>query len=1149
MKKLFTLTVLVSVFTFNSFAQTGNMWTDYGYGQNILTQCVDGNFIWFGTDFGLVKYNKVTGDKQFITRWNTLFASFSDLICVLGSNGTSYSTPKALTVDASGNLYAIICGDLYRYDGFTWQSYGFLFTSEDEFKLQYTTDNKIWIFDYMDGISGAFVFCEDLSTQQTISPVSNNWGVYCVMDNGDYWSLDDSYSYTSYDFHVIKYDGSGNQIDERYLTATVPTLDGGLLAISEDSNGNLIFLTNELSPLLGVNNGSSDTYYPLLSSDLNVWNRFDALTSSTGATYFLSRPVLTSFPLFTYNDHSSLLKFQNGVITEYDSTLIGTPYHRFMNMSLDANNNLWLSCGNHNNRSIEENVFKKTPSDVWSRFYLNDLYMPGSPDISTVMGNDSTMKTYINEGNCVSIIDSNMNISLLQVTDSLYYGGYSAMNYAGDIWRIFKPSWGSPWTLNKVTASGTLTNYPNTPFVNGYIECIKALNNKVFIDRSDGQGNRNIFYFDGVVWDSISNSGLPVNIVINNLDAVDPSNGNIWFEASDTVTASGLLLVKYDGTTNTVYSYTDFPTFGQVPMQLTPDGLGNVWFIENDKLIRWDEITLTEFTPPANILLQGNQGGYGYDPSIWFFDGVPYFYSRPFPLNSTDFQITKFDGTNWTTVTFPFEAIFHSNNITTLPNIAKCGSKFIFTLGNELLIYDPAGNPNLPMVPFNTVAGKIFYDLNSNNVYDNGDVESDGIAIQSDIYSTLSDYDGNYQLNTDTGMQNIHAIEPPYYISNPANTQYNFGDTVSQGIANINFALQPIPGINDLTIDITKQGFHPGAIGTYYLYCHNAGTTLQNPIVSFTFDSLFTYSFSSITPTGINGNTVFYDLGALSPLQSSTVTVHLSVPTSATSGTSVTALAMINPVANDTTPLNNSITFNHIITTSFDPNAKEVSPAGIGSSHIIDTTQELIYTIFFQNTGTDTAFNVLVYDTLDADLDISTFKFMASSHQAQIDFLNPNTLEFIFNNILLPCSSDNEPESHGFVKYSIKPKSNSAYGNTIKNKASIYFDYNSPIVTNTTTNTLGNPNSVFELSDANQMQLLLYPNPNNGEFEIEISDYKVSEKFKLEVTDCEGKILKTVFFKDNKISVDCKDFSSGTYLVKIFKGEKIVGVSKYVLIK
>jgi len=142
---------------------------------------------------------------------------------------------------------------------------------------------------------------------------------------------------------------------------------------------------------------------------------------------------------------------------------------------------------------------------------------------------------------------------------------------------------------------------------------------------------------------------------------------------------------------------------------------------------------------------------------------------------------------------------------------------------------------------------------------------------------------------------------------------------------------------------------------------------------------------------------------------------------------------------------------------SFDPNDKMALPKGMKDEHLIAANTILEYKIRFQNTGSDTAFRVVVVDTIDvAMLNMYSFSAGASSHPYEITVDENKILTFTFNNILLPDSTTNEIESHGFVQFSIRQKDGNDDGEEIRNKAAIYFDYNEPIITNETFHTIGN---------------------------------------------------------------------------------------------
>src|SRR5690606_2721585 len=133
---------------------------------------------------------------------------------------------------------------------------------------------------------------------------------------------------------------------------------------------------------------------------------------------------------------------------------------------------------------------------------------------------------------------------------------------------------------------------------------------------------------------------------------------------------------------------------------------------------------------------------------------------------------------------------------------------------------------------------------------------------------------------------------------------------------------------------------------------------------------------------------------------------------------------------------------------SYDPNNKLVLPTGIGPEGFVSPETELTYTINFQNTGNYPAEDIYILDTLDQDLDVSSIQILGASHNIMTPYLHGNTILFDFEDIWLADSVSNEPESHGFVTYSIKTKPGLAQGTQIKNSASIYFDYNLPVLTN-----------------------------------------------------------------------------------------------------
>lgn len=168
---------------------------------------------------------------------------------------------------------------------------------------------------------------------------------------------------------------------------------------------------------------------------------------------------------------------------------------------------------------------------------------------------------------------------------------------------------------------------------------------------------------------------------------------------------------------------------------------------------------------------------------------------------------------------------------------------------------------------------------------------------------------------------------------------------------------------------------------------------------------------------------------------------------------------------------------------SYDPNDKHGYPKGVGEQHFIERGQDIEYHIRFQNTGTDTAFTVVVEDVLAPELDISSLRMGSSSHPYSLEIHGIDTLRFTFNNILLPDSSANEPGSHGFLKFRISQKPDLPLGTVIENTAAIFFDFNEVVITNTVTHTLGE----------NYLEVVAVPEPMIPGLKVTVAPNPVSE--------------------------------------------------------
>ncbi len=190
-----------------------------------------------------------------------------------------------------------------------------------------------------------------------------------------------------------------------------------------------------------------------------------------------------------------------------------------------------------------------------------------------------------------------------------------------------------------------------------------------------------------------------------------------------------------------------------------------------------------------------------------------------------------------------------------------------------------------------------------------------------------------------------------------------------------------------------------------------------------------------------------------------------------------------NPIG-DSVPLNNYISYQDPTFSSFDPNDKQVYPVTMQPF----SNQYFEYQIRFQNTGTFPATLVIVDDLFDQNLDLSTFQMVATSHPFSLNFQN-RLATWRFDNINLIHSDSNELLSHGFIKFKLKPMNNFLSG-IIPNTATIYFDYNDPIVTNTS---IAQIFDFTTISNSQNLSISIFPNPTSGLIKIE-SDQNLGDK-------------------------------------------------------
>jgi hypothetical protein len=452
---------------------------------------------------------------------------------------------------------------------------------------------------------------------------------------------------------------------------------------------------------------------------------------------------------------------------------------------------------------------------------------------------------------------------------------------------------------------------------------------------------------------------------------------------------------------------------------------------------------------------------------------------------------------------------------------------------------------------YNVIKGRIYNDINGNCIQDAGELGISGRTVYSSAPGSGYAYTnavGDYTMYTTSMNNNVHQNLPLYStqicpsVSHTANFT-TLGDT----IMNLDFADQYISNVNDLVVNYTAGVARPGFSQYGYLWYANQGTTIMNSVtISLAHDSILTYTSSAPAAASYTYPNLSWNIGTLNPGQSGYIYTYFTVPTIGSGGFLGRVLnysVQIDPVAGDTTPVNNYSNASTIIIGSWDPNDKAVTPAG----NILANDSVLHYKIQFQNTGTDTAFTIVLKDTLSQYLDPATVVPGIASHPYAFDIAFNGELTWTFSNILLPDSNRNEPGSHGFAEFTVKQRANNPVGTEIENTAHIYFDYNPAVVTNTVSNEIVDLTTGIETTSTNNV-VKVYPNPFSDNTTFEIQSDKLNEIYSFEMTDVLGKsvvMMNGISLK--KFTVSRNDLQTGIYFYKIYSSERLIGIGKLII--
>lgn len=433
-----------------------------------------------------------------------------------------------------------------------------------------------------------------------------------------------------------------------------------------------------------------------------------------------------------------------------------------------------------------------------------------------------------------------------------------------------------------------------------------------------------------------------------------------------------------------------------------------------------------------------------------------------------------------------------------------------------------------------TVRAKTTFDANTNGCDANDlGVPITGYKVTNGTTEVIymSDESGAYDLPLLSGNSVITPLltNPSYYDVSPSNASFTFSEQDSP--QEQRFCVSPKKEYSDLEIVmLPMDSAIPGYASNYKIVYKNKGTSIQSGTVELHFDPEV-LRLEHVFPAAISQESghLSWAFSNLMPFESQAIVLRfvlntpMDVPALNNDDILDYVVSVTSP-ALDLVPEDNVAVFRQKVVNSFDPNDKTCLQGDtIGAAAV---GQYVNYIVRFENRGTANAQNIVIKDRIDTNsFDMTSLVLVEGSHPFTTK-INGNTIEFVFKDIDLPFYDN---INDGYIAFKIKTKPSLSVGDQFSNKASIYFDFNLPIMTDsaiTTIESLERPDIEFS------NRFSLYPNPSKGILNIA---YKDDIRMKsVSIYNMMGQPVLVFPNTDNAKTLDISDLASGNYVIKIF---------------
>ncbi len=1031
-------------FTFH-LAHAQQKWANYTYAAFFGNLAFEGDEVWVATQGGLVRTNRISGAKQVYLPTNS---------------GMKGSSVWDVLVDTSGVKWiGSEEGGLLRYDGVNWQQYQYINTGDT---LIYVTDlhqdtrGRLW---FTSQVNGTCHGCNKLFYMENgqFHRVPNMTGV----------DTDPYFRYLAPDNDGNMWAATGTTIAK--IQSDTSFMFYNLTDIPLQINGEIIGM--------GFDRVRSQIYVTIGERLI----RFDGLQWEE---VIVPPNILLGYGRSFQNDpagnfwiHIENITFYKNLITRYDGTNwtqyelsdLGLAGNYFSAVHFDEQGHMWISTFEEGQKLVEKQDTGWKAHDIEIFPIGTNYYNRAAFDKSGhawLMGDNGLMEFDGFTWTLHPPTEFGANPLAAMRFSSIAFDTISGTLWAGLTSDDYDPM------LIKYDGVHT-TVYPLAGYSHRVTKIIPVADGKIWVSTNAGAG-----LFDGNQWIWYNQTNTPFASNYINDIVIDPS-GRPWASVYPNQ------VFRFNGT-----QWILVPTLLGSYSWLFCDRSGYIWTGTGGGLARYDGTNWSLIPTPSGSgpFPAGYQLVQDFDLSywvyannkIWHWDGADDW--QPFDLSNA-----------------PLTSGYYPSKI----SIDPFGNKW-FLAAWGLNVYNAAGISNQFINAKSTARGTIFFDANQDGTQAaSGEpgLPNRQVLMLPDSLWSFSVSQGLYTFFPEPGAHQIQYVPVPGFLLTSDSAQYHL-PSVSTDQSGFDFGIwTPNPPAR-LSLDLQAGVLRCGWPNQLWINLSNQGFADAAGNITLTYDPALTFESATPPPTSTNGNILSWTYDQLAFGDIRAIRVAFEPIEIELFGDTLYHQVVATQNGNSHVLYD---TISTVVLCSYDPNDKLVRPTGPSSGVLSLFSDPLEYTVRFQNTGNDTAFTVVVRDTLDADLDLSTLEIVSSSHPVRVQITSDRVATFIFDSINLLWETKDILGSQGYISYQIKSREGLPTGTTVRNTAHIYFDFNPAIVTNTTSNTLVDqfPSSAVQNEPAGDIIWKLYPNPSTGTVQIELPERGVW----LRILDSTGRLM------------------------------------------